>query len=78
MKLIEKSAFTITSVKKKQRKKAPAPPVTTSTLQQEASRKLNFTSSRTMQVVQGLYEGIDLGSEGTRVWSPISERTPSG
>ncbi len=66
VKLIEKSAFTITSVKKKQRKKAPAPPFTTSTLQQEASRKLNFTSSRTMQVVQGLYEGIDLGSEGTQ------------
>jgi len=64
--LIKESAFTITSVKKKQRKKSPAPPFTTSTLQQEASRKLNFTSSRTMQVVQGLYEGIDLEAEGTQ------------
>ncbi len=64
--LIRGNDFTITSVKKKQRKKNPAPPFTTSTLQQEASRKLNFTSSRTMQVVQGLYEGIDLGPEGTQ------------
>lgn len=64
--LIRDNDFTITSVKKKQRKKNPAPPFTTSTLQQEASRKLNFTSSRTMQVVQGLYEGVDLGPEGTQ------------
>ncbi len=66
VKLIKGTGFTITSVKKKQRRKSPAPPFTTSTLQQEASRKLNFTSSRTMQVVQVLYEGIDLGPEGTQ------------
>jgi DNA topoisomerase-1 len=61
---IEKADFTIGQVKSKQRKKSPAPPFTTSTLQQEASRKLNFTSSRTMQVVQSLYEGVELGKEG--------------
>ncbi len=58
-------SFTISQIKRKQRVKAPAPPFTTSALQQEASRKLNFTSSRTMQVVQGLYEGVELGSEGS-------------
>ena len=52
-------------IKRKKRIKAPAPPFTTSALQQEASRKLNFTSSRTMQVVQGLYEGVELGVEGS-------------
>lgn len=62
---IEKAEFIVGSVKSKQRKKSPAPPFTTSTLQQEASRKLNFTSSRTMQVVQNLYEGVDLGKEGS-------------
>lgn len=58
--------FVVAEVKRKQRLKSPAPPFTTSTLQQEASRKLNFTSSRTMQVVQGLYEGVDLGKEGSQ------------
>jgi DNA topoisomerase I len=52
----------VTSVEKKQRKRNPAAPFTTSTLQQEASRKLGFTASRTMRVAQQLYEGIDLGS----------------
>ncbi|TVP89228.1 MAG: DNA topoisomerase I [Thioalkalivibrio sp.] len=52
----------IDSVEKKQRKRNPAAPFTTSTLQQEASRKLGFTASRTMRVAQQLYEGIDLGS----------------
>jgi DNA topoisomerase-1 len=66
VKLIKEGTFSITSVKKKQRRKNPAPPFTTSTMQQEASRKLNFTSARTMQVVQGLYEGVDLGAEGTQ------------
>ncbi len=64
--LIEKCEFTVGSVKRGQRKKSPAPPFTTSTLQQEASRKLNYTSSRTMQVVQGLYEGVELGKEGSQ------------
>ena len=52
----------VASVEKKQRKRNPAAPFTTSTLQQEASRKLGFTASRTMRVAQQLYEGIDLGS----------------
>ncbi len=49
----------------KQRRRRPAPPFTTSTLQQEASRKLGFSTSRTMRVAQGLYEGVALGGEGT-------------
>ncbi len=53
--------LTVTSVEKKQRKRNPAAPFTTSTLQQEASRKLGFTASRTMRVAQQLYEGIDIG-----------------
>ncbi|MBS0002405.1 MAG: DNA topoisomerase I [Thioalkalivibrio sp.] len=52
----------VDSVEKKQRKRNPAAPFTTSTLQQEASRKLGFTASRTMRIAQQLYEGIDLGS----------------
>ena len=49
-------------VEKKQRKRNPSPPFTTSTLQQEASRKLGFSARRTMQIAQQLYEGIDLGA----------------
>ncbi|HHT08007.1 MAG: type I DNA topoisomerase [Christensenellales bacterium] len=64
--LIQNSAFKVGTVKKGTRKKSPAPPFTTSTLQQEASRKLNYTSSRTMQIVQGLYEGVELGKEGSQ------------
>ncbi len=55
-------ALRVVSVEKKQRKRNPAPPFTTSTLQQEASRKLGFTAQRSMRVAQQLYEGIDLGS----------------
>lgn len=55
-------ALTVRKVEKKQRKRNPAPPFTTSTLQQEASRKLGFSARRTMQIAQQLYEGIDLGS----------------
>ena len=58
--------YVITSVRKKEKKKMPAPPFTTSSLQQEAGRKLNFTTARTMQVVQQLYEGVDLEGEGTQ------------
>jgi len=53
----------VTAVDKKQRRRNPAPPFTTSTLQQEANRKLGFTSSRTMRAAQQLYEGVDLGGE---------------
>jgi len=53
----------VTKVEKKQRRRNPAPPFTTSTLQQEASRKLGFTAQRTMRTAQQLYEGIDIGGE---------------
>lgn len=53
----------VTKVEKKQRRRNPAPPFTTSTVQQEASRKLGFSASRTMRVAQQLYEGIDIGGE---------------
>ncbi len=56
--------LTVASVEKKQRKRNPAAPFTTSTLQQEASRKLGFTAQRTMRTAQQLYEGIDLSGEG--------------
>lgn len=52
---------TVTRVEKKQRSRSPAAPFTTSTLQQEAVRKLGFTTSRTMRIAQQLYEGVDLG-----------------
>lgn len=55
--------FFVKDVKKTQKSKTPAPPFITSTLQQEASRKLNFQSQRTMRVAQELYEGVNLGSE---------------
>ena len=54
----------VASVAKKQRRRNPSPPFTTSTLQQEASRKLGFGAQRTMRVAQKLYEGIDLSGEG--------------
>ena len=53
----------VDTVEKKKRKRNPAAPFTTSTLQQEASRKLGFTASRTMRVAQQLYEGIDIGGD---------------
>ncbi|NUS39171.1 MAG: DNA topoisomerase I [Lysobacter sp.] len=58
-------ALHVTDVTSKERKRRPSPPFTTSTLQQEASRKLGFTTRRTMQVAQKLYEGVTLGGEGT-------------
>ncbi len=58
-------ALHVTDVASKERKRRPAPPFTTSTLQQEASRKLGFTTRKTMQVAQKLYEGVSLGDEGT-------------
>lgn len=57
--------FEVVSVKKGTRKKSPAPPFTTSTMQQEASRKLNFQSSRTMKVAQELYEGVNIAGRGS-------------
>ncbi|MCX8048540.1 MAG: type I DNA topoisomerase [Methylohalobius sp.] len=57
--------LTVVRVEKRQRRKNPAPPFITSTLQQEAARKLGFSAQRTMVVAQQLYEGIDLGGETT-------------
>jgi DNA topoisomerase-1 len=54
----------VSDVSSKERKRRPAAPFTTSTLQQEAARKLGFTTSRTMKVAQSLYEGVALGAEG--------------
>ncbi len=56
--------FTVSSVEKKQRRKRPGAPFTTSTLQQEAAKKLGFSSRRTMRAAQGLYEGVDIGEDG--------------
>ena len=64
LKDLENADFTVTKVKHGTRKKSPAPPFITSTLQQEASRKLGFQSRRTMKVAQELYEGIDIDSMG--------------
>jgi len=58
---LERSSFTVTEVKEGQRRRNPYPPFTTSTMQQQASYKLRFTTRRTMAVAQQLYEGIDLG-----------------
>ena len=57
--------FTVTNVKKGEKKRSSAPPFTTSTLQQEASRKLNMSPKRTMAIAQQLYEGVDVAGEGT-------------
>ncbi len=61
---VEKASFTVKEIRTGEKKKQPAPPFTTSSLQQEAGRKLNFTTQKTMQVVQQLYEGIDLEKDG--------------
>ena len=63
---IQKAHFAVSSVKMGEKHKSPAAPFTTSSLQQEASRKLGFTTAKTMQVVQQLYEGVDLAGEGTQ------------
>ena len=65
-KMIENGCFSVTEIKNKERKRQPAPPFTTSSLQQEAGRKLSFTTAKTMQVVQQLYEGVDLEGEGAQ------------
>ena len=61
---LEKSDFIVGSIEKKETKRQPQPPFTTSKLQQEASRKLRFSAKKTMSVAQKLYEGIELGDEG--------------
>ena len=62
---IRPEVFTVSSVKRGERKVSPAPPFTTSTMQQEASRKLGFSSKRTMKAAQELYEGVELGEKGS-------------
>ena len=62
---IEGKEFTVTNVKKAEKKRSSAPPFTTSTLQQEASRKLGFTPKKTMMIAQQLYEGVEVEGEGT-------------
>jgi len=61
---METGAYSITKVKRGERRRRPPAPFTTSTLQQEASRKLGFTAKRTMALAQGLYEGQDVGNGG--------------
>lgn len=58
-------SYKVDTVKRRERRRNPAPPFTTSTLQQEASRKLGFPARKTMRLAQELYEGIDIGPEGT-------------
>ena len=65
LKDLEKAKYIVDDVKLAQKKKNPAPPFTTSTLQQEASRKLGFTLKKTMSVAQGLYEGVKVEGHGT-------------
>ena len=62
---VENAAFTVKTLKRQDKQRSPAPPFTTSTLQQEASRKLNMTPKRTMAIAQQLYEGVDVTGEGT-------------
>ena len=62
---LQDAKFIVEDVKKGQKKKSPAPPFTTSTLQQEASRKLNFSLKKTMSVAQGLYEGVKVTGKGS-------------
>ena len=64
LKSLEGKDFTVEDIKKSTRKKQPAPPFTTSTLQQEANRKLGFNSRRTMKAAQELYEGIEIEGQG--------------
>ena len=61
---LERGEWTVTEVRLGQRRRRPAAPFTTSTMQQEASRHLNFGTNKTMRVAQQLYEGVDLGDEG--------------
>ena len=65
LKNIENAKYIVQDVKKGEKKRTPAPPFTTSTMQQESSRKLGFAIKKTMQVAQGLYEGVKVPDKGT-------------
>lgn len=62
---LQDAEYTVLKIKKGVRNKQPAPPFITSTMQQEASRKLSFTAQKTMRVAQQLYEGVDIAGKGT-------------
>lgn len=62
---VEGKSFTVSSVKRSDKQRSPSPPFITSTLQQEASRRLGMTPARTMRVAQQLYEGVDIAGQGT-------------
>ena len=62
---VKNAPWSVAKVKRQDKQRNPAPPFTTSTLQQEASRKLNMTPARTMSIAQQLYEGVDITGEGT-------------
>ncbi|HIU45892.1 MAG TPA: type I DNA topoisomerase [Candidatus Fimadaptatus faecigallinarum] len=66
LELIRAQSYTVSAVRKGEKRKNPAAPFTTSNMQQEASRKLGFTTQKTMQIAQQLYEGVDLEGEGTQ------------
>ena len=65
LKELNKAKYIVDEVKKGEKKRNPAPPFTTSTMQQEASRKLGFTLKKTMSIAQGLYEGVKMPEKGT-------------
>ncbi len=65
LKVIKKAKYIVNEIKKSEKKRNPAPPFTTSTMQQEASRKIGFTLKKTMSVAQGLYEGVNIPEHGT-------------
>ena len=62
---LERSTYVVSDVRRGERKRSPAPPFITSSLQQEASRRMGFTAKRTMRIAQQLYEGVELGGQGT-------------
>jgi len=64
-KALQSGCYKVARITKTEKKRNPSPPFTTSTLQQEASRKLGFSAKKTMSTAQKLYEGIDIGAEGT-------------
>ena len=66
LKDISGAEYIVEEVKKGEKKRNPSPPFTTSTMQQEASKKINFTLRKTMQIAQGLYEGVKIPGKGTR------------
>ncbi|MFI3250324.1 MAG: type I DNA topoisomerase [Eubacteriales bacterium] len=65
MQKVKADQFSVTKVKRQDKNRSPAPPFTTSTLQQDASRKLGMTPARTMSIAQQLYEGVDIDGQGT-------------